>query len=129
MNKYKVLLIMSRKIVSDCLIAQADTSSSFKFQAEHDYAAAVQSAIKYDPAIVIVEVPESGIYRLTERCLQIADEIKKYLPRVKRLLLCSERDAESSRAAIRAKQEKRIDDFLFYDASVKFLFSKLEALI
>ncbi len=129
MNKSKVLLIMSREIVADSIIAQAKANASFEFLAEHDYSAAVRKAIEYRPKIVIVEVPESGSYRNAENCLRISDRIRKNLPHAKQLLLCSETDTASGRVAIQAKLENRIDDFLFYDTSVNYLFSKLESLI
>ncbi|NLC89347.1 MAG: hypothetical protein GX681_04710 [Clostridiaceae bacterium] len=129
MDKKKILLIMSREIISDSIIAQSKSGDRFDFYAESDYMSAVDSAIKYQPRIVILEVPESGSYKSAEKCLLISDEIRKHLPRIRQLLLCSETDAASRRAAIQAKQNKRIDDFLFYDTSVNYLFSKLESLI
>jgi len=129
MDKKKVLLIMSREIVSDSIIAQSKANDRFDFLAESDYTSAVDSAIKYRPRIVILEVPESGSYKSAEKCLLISDEIRMNLPQIRQLLLCSETDVASRRSAIQAKQSKRIDDFLFYDTSVKYLFSKLESLI
>ena len=112
MDKKKVLLIMSREIVSDSIIAQSKANDRFDFLAESDYTSAVDSAIKYRPRIVILEVPESGSYKSAEKCLLISDEIRMNLPQIRQLLLCSETDVASRRAAIQAKQSKRIDDFL-----------------
>ena len=86
------------------------------------------SLISYMPGVVVVEIPESGIFRFAEKCLAICDAIRKQVPGCKQVLICSESDADSCRAAIQAKQENRIDDFLFYDTSVNYLFSKLESL-
>ena len=129
MDKTKILLIMSREIISDSIIAQSKAGGRFDFHAESDYMSAIESAIKYKPRIVLLEVPESGSYKSADKCLLISDEIRKNLPPTRQLLLCSETDAASRLAAIKAKQNKRIDDFLFYDTSVNYLFSKLESLI
>ena len=48
---------MSREIVSDSIIAQSKANDRFDFLAESDYTSAVDSAIKYRPRIVILEVP------------------------------------------------------------------------
>lgn len=128
MDKKKVLLIMHRKMLSDVLIEQAKNDLCFELRADQNYALAVSTAISYTPGIVVVEIPESGSFRSAEKCLSICDAIRKQVPGCKRVLLCSESDADSCRAAIQAKKENRIDDFLYYDTSVNYLFSKLESL-
>lgn len=128
MGKKKILLITSRKILSDALIAQTKNDMRFELRAEQSYASALSTAISYMPGVVVVEIPESGIFRFAEKCLAICDAIRKQVPGCKQVLICSESDADSCRAAIQAKQENRIDDFLFYDTSVHYLFSKLESL-
>ncbi len=129
MEKKRILLIMSRKILADALIAQTGTDRSFELWADQNYASAVHTAVGYAPQVVVVEIPESGSWRSAERCLTICDSIRKELPGCKQVLLSSESDADSCSAAIRAKRENRIDDFLYYDTSVKYLFSKLESLL
>jgi hypothetical protein len=129
MNREKVLLIMGRKVLSDALLAQVKNDMHFVLRADQSYDSAVSTAIHYRPGIVVVEIPESGSWRSAEKCLVICDAIRKQVPGCKRVLLCSEHDADSCRAAIQAKQEKRIDDFLYYDTSVNYLFFKLESLI
>ncbi len=129
MKKKNILLIMHRKILSDALIEGAKDGVHFEFQAVQNYASALITAEACMPEIVIMEVPESGNWRSADKCLAICDMIRKQIPGCKQVLLCSESDAEACRAAIRAKQENRIDDFLYYDTSVKYLFSKLESLI
>ncbi|NLF80614.1 MAG: hypothetical protein GX572_05425 [Clostridia bacterium] len=129
MNKKKILLIMSRKILSDALIAQTKDDLRFELQADQNYDSALITAISCQPEIVVVEIPESGRFRLAEKCLNICDAIREQVPGCKQVLLCSESDTGSCRAAIQAKQENRIDDFLYYDTSINYLFSKLESLM
>jgi DNA-binding NarL/FixJ family response regulator len=128
MDKKKVLLIMHRKMLSDVLIEQAKNDLCFELRVDQNYALAVSTATSYTPGVVVVEIPESGSFRSAEKCLSICDAIRKQVPGCKRVLLCSESDADSCRAAIQAKMENRIDDFLYYDTSVNYLFSKLESL-
>ena len=129
MGREKILLIMSRKMLADALIAQAKTDRCFELWADQNYALAVVTAMSCRPAVVVVEIPESGSWHSAEKCLSICDAIRKELPGCKQVLLSSESDASSCRAAIQAKREKRIDDFLYYDTSVNYLFSKLESLL
>jgi hypothetical protein len=125
----KVLLVMYRKMLSDALISQTGGDAFFKFTAEQNYASAALTAAACAPEIAVVEVPESGPWKSASKCLAICDVIRKQLPLCKVVVLCSENDADSCSAAIHAKQENRIDDFLYYDSSINYLFSKLEALI
>lgn len=120
---------MSRKILSDALIAQTKTDRRFELWADQNYATAVETAISYAPGVVVIEVPESGKWRSVEMCLSLCDTIKKELPGCKQVLLSSESDAQSCRAVIEAKKANRIDDFFYYDTSINYLFSKLESLL
>ena len=80
------------------------------------------------PDVALVEIPESGTWKSAEKCLAICDAIRKQLPNCKQVILCNENDTDSYNAVIQAIQENRLDDFLFYDSSIHYLFSKLEAL-
>jgi len=125
----KVLLVMNRKMLSDALIAQSGNDARFELKAEQNYATAALTAESCSPTITVVEIPESGPWNSADKCLAICDVIRRQLPDCKQVILCSENDADSCHAAIQAKRERRVDDFLFYDNSVNYLFSKLEALI
>jgi hypothetical protein len=119
---------MNRKMLSDALIAKAVSDARFKMTATRDYTNAALTAIVVAPEIAIVEIPESGSWSSAEKCLAICDGIRKRIHDCKQVILCNEEDTDSCNAAIQAKQEGRIDDFLFYDNSLHYLFSKLEAL-
>ena len=124
-----VLLVMKRKMLSDALIDAAIGDARFAMVTARDYATAALTAEACLPEIAVVEIPESGPWRTAEKCLAVCDAIRRQFPNCKQLILCNEDDMDSCAAAIRAKRANRIDDFLFYDSSVHYLFSKLEALI
>jgi len=125
----KVLLVMHRKMLSDALVARAAMGARFSLIAEGNYAAAALTAEATSPEIVVVEIPESGPWKPAEKCLALCDVIRRQKKDCKQVVLCCESDETSCHAAIHAKQARRIDDFLFYDNSVHYLFSKLEALL
>jgi len=125
----KVLLVMKRKMLSDALIEKADGDPRFEFVAARNYPTALLTAESCSPEITVVEIPESGSWKSAEKCLTICDTIRAQFPNCKQVILCNEDDTESCIAAIHAKQKNRIDDFVFYDSSIHYLFSKLDALI
>jgi len=124
----RVLLVMQKRMLSDALIAHTSNDPRFTFSTEPRYASAALTAEAYSPEIAVVEIPESGAWKPAEKCLTVCDMIRRQLPDCKLVILCSEDDKDSYQAAIQAKQECRIDDFLFYDNSAHYLLSKLEAL-
>ena len=125
----RVLLVMQKRLLSDALVAHTSNDTRFAFTTEPRYATAALTAEACSPEVAVVEIPESGSWKSAEKCLAICDMIHRQLPDCKLMILCSEADKESYQAAIQAKQEHRIDDFLFYDNSTHYLFSKLEALV
>ena len=125
----RVLLVMQRKMLSDALIEKSDGDCRFELVAARSYSTAALTAETCLPEITVVEIPESGLWKSAEKCLAICDAIRRQLPGCKQVILCNENDTDSYNAAIHAKQENKIDDFLFYDSSIQYLFSKLEALI
>ncbi len=129
MGKKRVLLIMRRKILSDALVKQAKSNARFELCCEQNYSLAVLTAEASMPDVAVVEVPESGIWKEPEKCLRVCDVIRKQVPGCKQVLLCSENDETSCKALVQAKRDNRIDDFLYYETSVSYLFSKLESLL
>ena len=120
---------MQKRLLSDALIAQTSNDTRFTFTTEPRYASAALTAEACSPDITVVEIPESGLWSSAEKCFVVCDMIRRQLPDNKIVILCSENDNDSCQAAIQAKQESRIDDFLFYDNSAHYLLSKLEALV
>jgi len=120
---------MQKRMLSDALIAQTGNDTRFIFTTEPRYASAALTAEACSPDIAVIEIPESGAWKPAEKCFAVCDMIRRQLPDCKLVILCSEDDKDSYQAAIHAKQDNRIDDFLFYDNSVHYLLSKLEALV
>ena len=129
MKKKNILLVMHRKILSDALIEGSKDGERFEFQAVQNHASALLTAEACMPGIVIMEIPESGNWKSVDKFLATGDLIRMQIPGCKQVLLCSESNAEACRVVLQAKQENRTDDFLYYDTSVRYLFSKLESLI
>jgi len=125
----RVLLVMQKRVLADALVAQTSTDTRFKFETEPRYAFAALTAEACSPEIVLVEIPEYGPWKQAEKCFAVCDMIHRQLPDCKLVILCSEDDKDSYQATIQAKQEGRIDDFLFYDNSAHYPLSKLEALV
>ena len=125
----RVLLVTQKRVLSDALTAQTGADTRFEFETEPKYALAALTAEACSPEIVLIEIPESGPWKPAEKCFAVCDMIHRQLPDCKLVILCSEDDKDSYQATIQAKQEGRIDDFLFYDNSAHYLLSKLEALV
>ena len=125
----RVLLVMKRQVLSDALIEHAACGSGFELMAAANYSTAALTAELCFPEITVVEIPESGSWKSAEKCLAICDAIRRQFPNCKQVILCNGDDKDSYSAVIEAKKENRIDDFLFYDNSMHYLFSKLDALV
>lgn len=59
--------------------------------------------------------------------LSFCERLHKRLPNCHILLLFSQDDSANRKMATEAKESKIIDDFVFYDASLKYLLAKLSA--
>ena len=123
----QVLLVMYRKMLSDALIQHVSGSAQFSFYAESNYRCALLSAEIVQPAIAVVEIPESGEWT-AERCLALCDCIRRSLPDCRMVALCPEENESICLQVIAAKKAGRLDDFLYYDTSINYLLSKLESL-
>ncbi len=125
MERKKALIVMQRKVLSDALIEYAKPEEQLDITVEYSYAMAALTAEAYAPTVVMMEIPETGPWKSAEKCLAVCNVIKKQSANCKIIILCSEGDLDSCGTVIAAKRENRIDDFLYYEASIKYLFSKL----
>ena len=128
MEKKQVLLIMHRKMLADTLALQLQSHSILNAVVEENYASAVLTAEALLPEVAVMEIPETGVWSVAEKCLSICDVMHRQLPLCKLVVLCCDYDADVCRAVIQAYRANRIDDFLYYDTSIHYLFSKLESL-
>ena len=62
-----------------------------------------------------------------ESPLSFCEELHKSLPNCHILMLVSQDDLACREMATNAKKKKIVEDFVFYDASLKYLFAKLSA--
>jgi hypothetical protein len=121
------MLLMHRKVLAQAVMQTMD-HLRFDFFAEYNYENAKYSARAFLLEAAVVEVPETAD-DMAEYCLAKCDEIKTASPECSILLMCPEESESGRNACIEAKRTGRIDDFVFYDTSLKYLISKLDALL
>ena len=125
-----VILAMLRQAVAQRLISKiCDMPGCAHVRAlfESDYANATSATIAYGADAVVFEVAEFGEYD-TSYCLKLCDRIRREAPACRLLLLCPEHNEQSVSTAGEAKLNGQIDDFLFHDASIEYMVSKLLAI-
>ena len=93
---------------------------------EPDYAKAADTAIARGAGAALIEIAETGRYD-ADYCLALCARLRREAPGCRLLLLCPEQDESSIAAAVAAKRNGQIDDFLFCDATTDYLESKLLA--
>lgn len=122
-----ILLIMKRKVLADALVRTMKDAPRFEFYTEYNYAGAILTTEILRPAVIVLEIPESGDWTVG-KCLTLCDRLKETHPDGKILVLCPEGDTDACDATIAAVQESRVNDFVFYDTSWKYLISKMESM-
>ena len=123
-----VILVLCRRVIANLLAEALEKHAHMVVYAEYDYKNVKSTAMVRHPNIALVEIPErSGTPALD--ALAVCNEILEASPGCKIMLLCPENDKGSVNVCVKAKQQAQIDDFLFYDSTVDYLVSKLEAMI
>lgn len=120
----KILLLMIRKPIAQAIINSFKDKQEASPIYEQNYKNARFTIINHNPKAVLIEVGESGPYDIGY-CLELCKKIRRKAPECKLLLMCLEKDERSVKEVIRAKEEERIDDFVFYDVTIDYLTSKL----
>lgn len=92
---------------------------------ESDYSKAVHIISTSHADAVLIEIAETGEYDASY-CLALCAGLQT--GSCKLLLLCPEQDEPDVAAVVDAKQKGVIEDFVFYDASIDYLVSKLLAI-
>lgn len=123
----KIVLVMDRKVLAEALLLEMKNNTGMKIYTEYDYHKATVSVDIFRPDAVLIELPETKEIS-AEECLKICDGIREVDAACKILLLAPEGDPKACELTIQAVRDGRIDDFLYYDTSMKYLISKLEAL-
>jgi DNA-binding NarL/FixJ family response regulator len=127
MKKTIVMLMLCRRVIADLLISVIEKQGGVEAFGEYIYKNAVTTAISRKPDIALVEIPEQYGNPADDTFI-VSEGIKEASPGCKIVMLCPEKDKASVNACTEAKKAGKIEDFLFYDSSVDYLVSKLEAL-
>ena len=117
-----IVLIMLRQAVAQGLFHKLNDISNIRAVYANDYEKAEDTINNNAADVVLIEVAEMGEYDVPY-CLALCAKLRAN--DCKLLLLCPEQDEASISAVVEAKQNELIEDFMFYDASLDYLVSKL----
>lgn len=120
----KILFVMYRKVLAEALQLKMQEDPAFSTMLEYQYANAELTADAFEPDVVLVEIPESGA-PTPEECVALLGRLRKKHAACRMLLLCPERNEQACQMTLQAVRDKQADDFVYYDTSVHYLFSKL----
>ena len=119
-----IILAMLRQPLAQRLIAKLNKAVGVRAIYESDYDKVLSAVSAGCADTILIEIAEKGIYD-AEFCLALCATLRRETPDCRLLLLCPEKDETSVSAVLRGRRGGWIDDFLFYDASIDFLVSKL----
>ena len=124
----KVALVTTNKILAQSLAAamQAMADSKFEFFLLLDANQAMLDAEIFEIDVALIDLMDRGTEE-KETLLLFCESLHKKLPDIHLLLLVSQEDQPRREIASEAKKKQIVDDFVFYDASLKYLFAKLSA--
>ncbi len=120
----KIALITTNKILAQSLAAAMKAMPELEFEL---FLLLNPHQALLDAEIFEIDVALIDIALNKETPLSFCEELHKNLPHCHILLLVSQDDRSGRKMATEAKKKKIVDDFVFYDASLKYLFSKLAA--
>ena len=120
---WTIALLMQRKPVAQGLINKLERPY-IRLCYESDYTKADSLVHTSSANIALIEIAETGRYD-AGFCLALCKGLHERRQSCKLLLMCPEQDESSVAASIGSKQEGTIEDFVFYDASIDYLASKL----
>ncbi len=120
---WTIALLMQRMPIAQGLIKKLE-QPYIRLCYESDYAKADSLVHTSCANIALIEIAETGRYD-AGFCLALCSRLHDTIRGCKLLLMCPEQDESSIAAAIDSKQEGIIEDFVFYDASIDYLASKL----
>lgn len=123
----KVLLVMARKMLAQSFVRSMIGDNRFDFVVETNYDKALLTATSCSPHTAVVEIAESG-EQPELIALNVCRQLRDFKPGCKLLLLCPESSEAAKDAAVSAKKDGSVDDFIFYDSSVEYLLKKLESM-
>jgi hypothetical protein len=118
----RITLAMQRKPPAEKIKSKLRKTLNASVVYESDYVLAEDNARVEGTDVVLIEIAETGKYDV-DYCLGLCSRLSGR--RIKLMLLCPEQDESVVSAVINAKRQGLIDDFMFYDASVDYIVSKL----
>ncbi|HZK27576.1 MAG TPA: hypothetical protein VFD00_08575 [Thermoclostridium sp.] len=129
----KIALITTNKILAESLAASVKAMSDLKFEfflfLNPHQALLDAEILEINIALIdlaLINIVASHIEK-KEATLSFCERLHKRLPNCHLLLLVSQDDRAGRKMAMEAKEKKIVEDFMFYDTSLKYLFAKLEA--
>lgn len=124
----KLAFITTNKILAQSLDAaiRAIPDSNFEFFMLLDSNQALIDAEIFEIEIALIDLMDRSVEE-KDTILSFCELLKQRLPHAHLLLLLSQDDLIRREIASQAKKKSIVDDFVFYDASLKYLFSKLSS--
>lgn len=122
-----ILLVVYRRIIADLLVDTLHSYSNFRVFSETNAEQVLPAIERHKPDIMMIEIPENRGQHPAEY-LEICARVRQAYPAIKLLLMCPEKSRKSVQAAVAAVQEKKVDDFVFYDSTLDYLVAKILAL-
>ena len=118
-----IVLIMRRKPVATALRQRIqDNARDLDLVISYDQA---PDLVRQDEGTAaLIEVAEYGMFNLSY-CLKLCAVLRETTSRCRILLLCPEEEEDIVAAALKAKQDQLIDDYIFYDATLDYMASKI----
>lgn len=125
----KVALITTNKIFAQSLAAAIEDveDASFQFFILLDEKQVLIDAEIFEIDIALIDLRDRSTDE-KEMLLSFCKSLHERLPVCKIMLLVSQDNPVGREIAIQAKKKEIIEDFIFYDSSLKYLLAKLSAL-
>jgi len=128
MEQKNALLVLCRRVIAELVTEYMESNTNMKAHCVYRYDEARLMVSILQPIVALVEVPERHGDPVLD-AFDLYDFIKEECPDCKILLMVSEQDKKGVAACVEAKQKGRIEDFIFYNASVQYMTAKLEAML
>lgn len=124
----RIALITTNKILAQSLAfaIEAMPELEFEFFLLLNSQQALLDAEVFEIDIALIDAMDDDIGEKATS-LSFCERLNKSLPNCHLLLLVSQNDKANRKIATQAKNDNIIDDFVFYDASLKYLLAKLSS--
>ena len=129
----KIALITTNKILAESLNSAIKSTPNLKFELflllNSRQALLDAEILEVDVALIDMSFIYAMDYNLSEKKIDLHfyERLKETLPNCHLLLLVSQDDKENRQIAIKAKNNNIVDDYVFYDTSLKYLIAKLKS--